>query len=94
MHRYSKKFQLLPFGFDIPTINLIVFITRWLGGYKEKGRPPLQFVRISSLGNIASGKVKKERVQLVAGMQLFMKHVERVDFFFHLNQSMMKESGL
>ena len=61
MHRYSKKFQLLPFGFDIPTINLIVFITRWLGGYKDKGRPPLQLVSTDSLKNDVATRKKKVR---------------------------------
>ena len=52
MHFYGSQFQLLHFGFDIPKINLLIFMKFWFCGDKEKGHLPLQFLIILDLKNM------------------------------------------
>ena len=75
MHCYEGKFQLLPIGFEIPTMNLLTFITRLVFGNKEKSHPRLWFRRIVDLKNAVSGTRNKARCQVVEDTKLLMKHV-------------------
>ena len=75
MHCYKGEFQLLPIGFEIPTMNLLTFITRFLCGDEEKSYPHLRFGRIVDLKNAVSGTRNKARCQVVEDTKLLMKHV-------------------
>ena len=75
MHCYESKFQLLPTSFEIPTMNLLTFITRFVCGNKEKGHPHLWFRRIVDLKNAVSGTRNKARCQVVKDTKLLMKNV-------------------
>ena len=75
MHCYEDKFQLLPIGFEITTMNLFTFIIRFFFGDEEKSHPHLRFGRIVDLKDAVSGTRNKARCQVVEDTKLLMKHV-------------------
>ena len=61
----------------MPSMNLLIFITRWFCGNKENPPPsPPIFVRISDLKSYVAINGNKVRGQVVEGMKLLMKHVD------------------